>query len=198
MSMLLTTLQRFGLWGTYSTQTLSETDATSCKRQLAIFQVFRPLNYLSVCDNSWDQDSTSEIVWLIIVIILGLLFQSIAFSYYHQLLDPTSTRTRVVQVAPFAPQHYNRPYDNGAPDSSHSQPSDYATGPYPPPPGAPPYDLDAAKPPGYSSDDISKGLGYGGGKEDWKNDPFADFETRKNPGEEVHGGPSHLAGDGDI
>lgn len=124
---------------------------------------------------------------------MGLFFTSIAFSYYHQLLDPSNTRTRVVETGPTAPEHYNRPYERDASGLTYNQPTDYATtGQYAPPPGAPPYDADATKPPGYSNDEMSKGFGYGSGsgkedKEDWKkSDPFADFDARGDLGEEGH------------
>ncbi|KAG8962859.1 capsule-associated protein CAP1, partial [Tulasnella sp. 419] len=40
------------------------------------------------CEDRWERGVWGAIVWLIVVVVLGWLFASMAFSYYHQLLSP--------------------------------------------------------------------------------------------------------------
>lgn len=145
------------------------------------------------CNNAWSHDSFSEIAWLLVAIVVGLLFSSIAFSYYRQLLDPTSpaNATRApsnrYQGGTFTlaqgrvPDHYqppynapDLPYNSGAPVGG-AMPGAGSTGIYAPPPG---------KPPGYSDPE-----GYAAGINDGKDaygaskvhddDPFADFDAAR-------------------
>lgn len=163
------------------------------------------------CRRSWDHDSWSEIVAMLILTgmhscplryslfhspasVLGLLFSVIAFSYYRQLLDPTSPAntsrapSNQARMGAF-PSHYNPPYNASVPNLPYG----YNAGPYtgqpysgapyqhqqyappagPPPdhddPFAPPYD---GKPPGYIGRD---GKGFENDGKDNK-DPFADFD----------------------
>ncbi|KAI5121937.1 hypothetical protein M0805_000266 [Coniferiporia weirii] len=138
------------------------------------------------CHSAWSHDSVSEIAWFIVVALMSVLFSSIAFAYYRQLLDPTSVvNTARAPVAQHAPDHYTPPYAGGA--------FAYAggAGGYAPPPGPPPAQsqvyvpqYDAAKLPEYerggyldTSDDKKM--------EDLKGgvDPFADFESQRGSGE---------------
>jgi len=55
-----------------------------------------PQDAIDFCNDAWSHRTFSDIAWLIISLICSLVFASIAFSYYRQLLDPTSgvARTR--------------------------------------------------------------------------------------------------------
>jgi hypothetical protein len=164
---------RFGLWGPSVSETLTPSEAAS------------------FCQNGWDHDSWADIVSLIIEIILGVLFSVMAFAYYRQMQDPTSVAntfrapSNQIRGGGGYPQHYNPPY------GSSSVPNlPYGAGPMPtttyaPPPGPPPQ-FGGASAPGYDADDMGKlpsyeGGGYFDGKnhDDSKEDPFADFEARK-------------------
>ncbi|KIP03287.1 hypothetical protein PHLGIDRAFT_20272 [Phlebiopsis gigantea 11061_1 CR5-6] len=142
---------RFGIWGPVVHDQLSPSEAES------------------FCKDAWNRDSFNEIISLIIEIILAGFFISIAFAYYHQVIDPSSPANAT--RAPSAefrneqafPEHYNPPYM--AYDAPRQQ--------YAPPPGPPPA---FGKPPGYAGesrefDDAATLKG---------DDPFADFD-----------GPSH-------
>jgi len=147
---------QFGFWGPTYEDKLTGTAATSW------------------CNSHWSHDSFVEIISLIIEIILTAFFSSLAFAFYHQLLDPTSI-ANVTRAPPAAthedayPAHYNPPY------LSYDAPQ------YAPPPGPPPEDEDedgsklygGSKPPMYSEDDLGT---YGEDKSASKSDPFADFE----------------------
>ncbi|THH04075.1 hypothetical protein EW145_g5792 [Phellinidium pouzarii] len=159
---------RVGIWGTKTT-TLNGEDAST------------------FCNSAWSHDSFSEIAWFIVAGIASLLFASITFSYYRQMLDPTSvvnaTRAPVGQM----PEHYNPPYANGA----FGYDVGVGAGGYAPPPGPPPAQsvayvpqYDSAKLPEYErggyldASDDKKGDDLKGGT-----DPFADYETlRRNSG----------------
>ena len=125
-------------------------------------------------------------------LVLAALWTSIAFSYYRQVLDPTSAAN--VSRVP-APQqwaaHYNPPYDGG---NSYGQPyygqqgygqpgwgqQGYGAPPGPPPqqhftpPPGPPPDAAANKLPDYVGADGNAGAMYNHDKK--PDDPFADFE----------------------
>lgn len=118
--------------------------------------------------------------------VLALMFTSVAFGYYRQLIDPSSPAnafrapSNQVRMDIF-PSSYNPPYDPGY------QPS-YAPA-YAPPAGSPPSD---SKPPEYS---YAGGdyLGHGIDKHDKKeNDPFADYEGPSIPR------PTHFAEERDV
>ncbi|KAL0573538.1 hypothetical protein V5O48_008424 [Marasmius crinis-equi] len=144
------------------------------------------------CNEAWDHDSWAEIVQLIILLILAALWSSIAFSYYRQVLDPTSPAN--VSRVP-APQqwasHYNPPYssNNGFNQPYYGQQS-YGPPPGPPPqqqfapPPGPPPNVGGAKSPEYLGADGHAGGMYGQDKK--PDNPFADFEessssnTRRN------------------
>jgi len=119
------------------------------------------------CSSQWSHDSWAEIIAVILVILLGLLFTSLAFAYYRQSLDPTSpinsSRLPADQARQDAyPAHYNPPYDGTA----------YMPV-YLPPPGPPPSD---AKPPEYK-----RGSYVGDDKDAKERDPFSDFDGPSVP-----------------
>jgi hypothetical protein len=151
-------MQRFGLFGSSSSDTLTQPEA-------AIF-----------CQNAWDRASWSSIITLLLEIILGALFSLLAIAYYRQLLDPTSVanafRTPSSRMrGTMFPEHYDPPYDT--PNLG------YGAGPtYAPPPGPPPRfgadsTDDLSKPPTYDGGDY--GSKFDGTKKD-SEDPFSDFE----------------------
>jgi hypothetical protein len=151
-----------GLWGPTTTDVLTLQEAQEW------------------CNDAWSHDSFSEIVSLIIIIILGILFSALAFSYYRQLLDPTANAFRApsnqVRMGDY-PSRYNAPYDSTVPTLGYNYPRRYTAAPV----GeerdeafVPPYESDGAKLPGY-------GVGVGGArgledKSDDKADPFSDFD----------------------
>lgn len=130
------------------------------------------------CQDGWDRASWSSIVSLLIEIVLGVLFASIAIAYYRQLLDPTSAanafRAPSNQMrGNMYPEHYNPPYNASVPNLGYgSGPSAYAPPPGPPPQfGAGDSVEDLGKPPGYD------GAGYDKHPErNSKENPFADFD----------------------
>jgi len=122
----------FGLFGNHRAHDLSSDEATD------------------FCNDAWSHNTFSDIAWLILSLICSLVFSSLAFSYYRQLLDPASGGARI------------RPQDNGVPLNtfrSYGQYGEYAQGaglayeggsrfaPPPIPEYAPPYE--PSKLPGY-------------------------------------------------
>jgi len=150
----------FGFWGPTKAETLDQQSAADW------------------CNSAWGHDSWSEILAMLITSVIAILFALIPFSYYRQLLDPSSAanafRAPSSQVRGDYP-HYNPPYNASVPNLPYA----YNARPqYAPPPGPPPgHDesfippYDANKPPGYSGDDN----GYGDDSKDGKN-PFADYD----------------------
>ncbi|KAH8112803.1 hypothetical protein DFH11DRAFT_1604030 [Phellopilus nigrolimitatus] len=165
---------RLGIWGQTTSTTLDLEDATD------------------FCNSSWSHDSFSEIAWFIVAGLLSLLFASIAFAYYRQMLDPTSVVNATRAPVGQAPKHYNPPYVGGGfgfGGAPYGQ--GMGAGGYAPPPGPPPAQsqayvpqYDPAKLPEYESGgylearDDKKGDDLKGGA-----DPFADFETRRSSSE---------------
>lgn len=124
---------------------------------------------VSYCNDQWSHDSWAEILLLILLIVVGLLFTSIAFAYYRQVIDPTSpvnsSRAPANQVRMDEFPSYNAPYDVPA---------------YAPPAGPPPFEGEG-KPPqynygGYTSFEDNKAK-----EEDSKNDPFSGYVTPPMP-----------------
>ena len=158
-------------------------------------------SYHVVCDSAWRHDSFSEIAWFIVVGILSLLFAAIAFSYYRQMLDPTSpvnaarAPSAQARAAGLYPEHYNPPYVPESDYYGNARGPGTGTGRYAPPPGPPPGaakaddeayvpEYDPAKLPEY---DV-RGA-YTAGASDKKSDavdPFADFDElgKKAPAHE--------------
>ncbi|KAI3611947.1 hypothetical protein WG66_016199 [Moniliophthora roreri] len=160
----------FGFWGPSRYTFIDEQDARNW------------------CNRAWNHDSWAEIVAFLILLFLAGLFTTVAFSYYRQVLDPTSPAnvTRVPARTEVWATHYNPPYSgpyngpyNGQPypyeqGPYYGQPQ-YGQGPYAPPSGPPPpanRDQDDGKPPGYMGADGAAGAAYAKEKEN----PFADFD----------------------
>jgi len=150
---------RFGLFGSSSQDTLSQSEAAA------------------FCQDGWDHASWSNIISLLFEIFLGILFSVIAIAYYRQLLDPTSAANAFRAPSNrmrgnLYPDHYNPPYNASVPNLGYgSGPSAYA-----PPPGPPPQ-FGA----GYSAEDINKPPGYDRGEykdseRNSKENPFADYD----------------------
>jgi hypothetical protein len=136
------------------------------------------------CTSSWNHDSWTVIITLLLTGFLGIMFSSIAFAYLHQLMDPASpaNSARAFQGRVQGnPSYYNPPYNttyNGPYDGqSHN---DYyaarapAYVPSAPPPPMPERDdpfvpPDDTKPPSYSG----SGLGFGAGDHKDDDDPFS-------------------------
>jgi len=155
-----TVFSTFGFFGSHDAHNLTPSEAAS------------------FCQSAWDHDTFTDIAWFLVATLLGSLFASIVYSYYRQLMDPTSVESRMANQnvplqtfggpAPYAPGPY--------------APGPYAQGPYGPGGhaygqsmdglqyGAPPYDN--AKLPGY---------GYSGPPVE------RDMSDEKGP-EEIQGG----------
>jgi len=122
-------------------------------------KTLNPADARNVCNSYWDHDSFSDIAWLIAALLLGLFFVSIAFSFYRQLLDPSSVRTAPSNVYRLEARAMYPPAQGPIPG--------YA--PYNPHPDyVPPYD--PHKPPIYSqggwsgpTGDEKNGYGYNDG-----------------------------------
>ncbi|THH17979.1 hypothetical protein EW146_g2924 [Bondarzewia mesenterica] len=132
------------------------------------------------CTDAWNHDSWSDIVTLIIAIIVMGIFASVAFSYYHQLLDPTSPanafRAPANNLGAGAGAYYNPPYASSLPHLGYNDQSQY-----PPPPGPPPHfhePEDDGKLPEYAAGGY--GVGMTGDDAKKGDDPFADFETERD------------------
>ena len=129
------------------------------------------------------------------------IFTILAFSYYAQLLDPTSAAnasrapSSQVRMGGF-PSHYNPPYNAYPAYNTAPPPAPYVHPMNPKPyhpypdqgygyirdrddPFAPPYEVDG-KPPGY--------VGAGTAGDDKSRDPFDDAE---GPSRREEGGPPH-------
>ncbi|RDB17212.1 hypothetical protein Hypma_001867 [Hypsizygus marmoreus] len=139
------------------------------------------------CQRYWNRDSWSEIVAFLILTILAALFTVVAFSYYRQLLDPTSPAnasrapSNQARMGAF-PSHYNPPYNASVPNLPYG----YNAGPYSgyqgyaPPAGPPPVHDDPFAPPGYIHGD-ERGKGFGGDDKDKdQKDPFADYGEERD------------------
>lgn len=128
------------------------------------------------CDRSWSRGSWSEIISFLCTTFLAMMFASIAFAYYRQLLDPTSAanvwrRPATARNDEF-PSHYAPPFQPAPPYPSHQFPNTappyagYQTN-WGPGPEAGPI---TAKPPGYGE---NWGYGVGAGTVPPENkDPF--------------------------
>jgi len=110
----------FGFFGGHSSETLSPSEAQN------------------FCQNAWDHDTFTDFAWLFASTLLALFYASVAYGYYHQLLDPTSVISRLPRATNNYPMNNFRAYDN-APGQSNLG--------YAPPPGAPPSVKDGFVPP---------------------------------------------------
>jgi len=169
-----TVTTRFGIWGPTTTTILDDESARS------------------FCSSAWSHDSFSEIAWFIVTAVCSLLFASVAFSYYRQMLDPTSpanaSRAPSAQArAAMYPEHYSPPYAGDGGFGAYGRGGAGAVGQYAPPPGPPPAasstayvpEYDPVKLPEYDSKD---GYAAGAHGDDKDGDPFADF-TREGHAE---------------
>jgi len=141
----------FGIWGSNPTNRLDLTQAAE------------------FCNSEWSRDSFAEIVALVLEILLGLFFTSIAFAYYRQAHDPTSPANSSRLPFNHAPRdtyptHYNPPYDVTA----------YVPV-YLPPQGPPPAD---GKPPEYKR---ASYMSFGEDKDAKEDDPFSDYDGPSVP-----------------
>ncbi|KZP21290.1 hypothetical protein FIBSPDRAFT_919601 [Athelia psychrophila] len=146
-----------------------------------------PSQAAEFCQDGWNHESWSSILVLLAEIVLSALFSVLAFTYYRQCLDPTSTANafrapsnQMRAEGAAYPGHYNRPYNNGGALSNLSYDAPFAPPPGPPPQFAPMHsEDDLGKPPMYHEGGYGGGMGMDkdgmdkGGKAD---DPFADFE----------------------
>ncbi|WVQ70667.1 hypothetical protein IAR50_000189 [Cryptococcus sp. DSM 104548] len=123
----------------------------------------------TICNNSWGRGTWGVFAWLLITLGISLLFASTYFSYYHQLLDPSSVRERrndrqnqafpmqssyppppdgqqawMVPPYPGPPGPYanNPPPPAGYEKSDYHPDAEWAQADYAPPPGAPPRERD--------------------------------------------------------
>jgi hypothetical protein len=160
------------------------------------------------CNQSWNHGSWSEIVSMLITVTLAAFWTMIVYSYYRQLLDPSSVAnsTRLVPVQTY-PQHYNQPYGStphlgygynmpyaGGPGyvSGPPPPGEWHQGPPPgqwqPPQGPPPagtFAPPAGAPPNWEG-------GYSQDKGAKADNPFEDFTETGNSDKPNHNPPGKL------
>ncbi|KAF7319545.1 DBR1 domain-containing protein [Mycena chlorophos] len=155
----------FGFGGPTSHDTLNSTDA------------------LNWCTDEYNRASWQDIVSLLVTVLLWSAFSVMAWSYYRQVLDPTSVvNSSRAPANAYAMGYYNnRPYDASmsVPNLGYAAPYANPNPIYGPPPGPPP-PRDGGKPadmPGYGADD--------------KENPFADFDE---PAQQ----PPHTAFERDV
>jgi len=149
------------------------------------------------CRSSWDHGSWSEIVAFLIISVLAVLFTALAFSYYRQVLDPSSPAnasrapSNQARVGAY-PSHYNPPYNASVPNLPYGYNSGPYTGQpyysnqsrYAPPAGPPPgHDDPFAPPPGYTGN----GKDYGDDKD--SKDPFSEFDGQSREERDVTSRP---------
>lgn len=97
------------------------------------------------CNSQWKYDSTWEIIWLIVTILLGIPFVSFSFAFVRQLKDPNSVRERQSgwwgrrNNQPPSAQYANQPYDPQSQANAYTYPPQ-PYGAYAPPTGPPPVD----------------------------------------------------------
>ncbi|EST05296.1 hypothetical protein PSEUBRA_005565 [Kalmanozyma brasiliensis GHG001] len=117
------------------------------------------------CNSSWKYDSTWEIVWLVVTIVLGIPFVMFSFAFVRQLRDPNSVRVRESNFgwwqrrnnqqppsAQYGNQYNSAPYDPQSQSQAYTYPpAPYGAGPYSAPAGPPPENRDL---PGYSRGDM--------------------------------------------
>ncbi|ODN99471.1 hypothetical protein L198_03315 [Cryptococcus wingfieldii CBS 7118] len=114
----------------------------------------------TICNNSWNRGTWGVFAWLLITLGISLLFASTYFSYYHQLLDPTSVRER---------QNYRQNQNQAFPmQSSYPPPPDgqqaWMVPPYPGPPAPPGHYANNPPPPaGYEKSDYHPGAEWAQG-----------------------------------
>jgi len=151
----------WGFWGSSRTTTLDAQDANAW------------------CQDSWDHDSWADILSFILELVVAVLFVSIAFAYYRQLVDPTSPVNASRAPSNQVMMHPYQGYNNG--DRFYPPPEPPVHQDYYDQQFAPPYD--GNKLPGYASERGSKLEGDFDVKQDDKADPFSDFDgpSRKNP-----------------
>lgn len=123
------------------------------------------------CNRSWKYDSTWEIVWLVVTVLLGVPFVMFSFAFVRQLRDPNSVRVRDSNVswwqrrnnqqpssAQYGARYNSAPYDPQSQSQAYSYPpAPYGAGPYGPPAGPPPgaYSADGHRDlPGYERGDM--------------------------------------------
>ncbi|KAJ9479486.1 hypothetical protein PHBOTO_002968 [Pseudozyma hubeiensis] len=123
------------------------------------------------CNSSWKYDSTWEIVWLVVTIVLGIPFVMFSFAFVRQLRNPDSVRVRESNFgwwqrrnnqqppsAQYATGYSSGPYDPQSQAQAYSYPpAPYGSGPYAAPAGPPPgaFGADAHRDlPGYSRGDM--------------------------------------------
>lgn len=108
----------------------------------------------SFCNDAWSHNTFSDIAWLLISLICSLVFASLAYSYYRQLLDPTSgvgrTRPRDTNVPLDTFRNYNEYQGPGLPyNAGGSRPAAARAGSIAQSEFVPPYE--PSKLPGYGS-----------------------------------------------
>ncbi|KAG0149534.1 hypothetical protein CROQUDRAFT_653615 [Cronartium quercuum f. sp. fusiforme G11] len=87
-----------------------------------------------LCEDDWQRGIWWDIGWLVLTTCLALLFAGLAGAYYHQLLDPSFTRTAsspplntpAPDAFPMAPYNMTSPY--------HQQDLPFVPPKYAPPP----------------------------------------------------------------
>jgi len=114
-----------------------------------------PLSATDFCNDAWSHNTFSDIAWLLISLICSLVFASLAYSYYRQLLDPTSGVARARPRGNNVPLDTFRNYNEYAAGSSlpynagGSRPAAPRAGSIAPSEFVPPYE--PTKLPGYGS-----------------------------------------------
>lgn len=137
-------------------------------------------NLLSiVCNDLFNHDSFAVIVWLLLATLLAVLFASIAYSHYRQVLDPNSSRAQVrsdqVRLDNLRYDHYG--------DQDDYEPQGYGRGQIPYPTFAPP----PGPPPGFEGNTSSNIPPYEGNKLPGygtdSRDDFGDIKEKPNAGD---------------
>ncbi|TKY85499.1 hypothetical protein EX895_005661 [Sporisorium graminicola] len=104
------------------------------------------------CNSQWRYDSTWEIVWLVVTIVLGVPFVMFSFAFVRQLRDPNSVRVResnfdwwqrrnrqLPPSARYGGRHSSAPYDPQSQAQAYAYPpAPYGSGAYAAPAGPPP------------------------------------------------------------
>jgi len=148
---------RWGIWSTDPGSHLSLADATK------------------FCNDAWNHDSFSEIVWLIAEIFLMALFATIAYSYAQQETAIAAGGKRDRLPATYAPAYPAGPAYAAGGESTVTLPDLDYNKPYAPPPGPPPA-FDGSLPAYGNDEDVKRDRDVKTAE-----DPFADFEDHPRP-----------------
>jgi len=139
----------------FKNEMISQCTTLTQNDEIVYYGFFGPVGHHTIepdeaarwCQEAWDHDSWSEIIAMLVTSGLALFFTAVVFSYYRQLLDPSSP-ANAARLPPsssfpnsrFPPAHYAPAYGGenasvpnlgyAAPEYEPGKPPGYARGGY--------------------------------------------------------------------